>query len=107
MGVPIEFFTLFSIEQVIDKKYLGGLSQFIEDVPNFTYKEDEHLCKVSFMSAGEMDAYMTMVVSKGLEFDEAKPEEGDFVVATNLFGFHWHVPWCYQSMEDDLVYLAI
>ena len=100
----MEFFSLFILKSVVKKKYPGGLKQFKEDCPNGTYLEDEHLTRVAFMQPIEVDEYMTILVRKGLYFDEEQPEKGDMVVITNFFGFHWEVPWCFQSVEDDLIY---
>lgn len=104
MGLPVEFFSLFIPRSVIEEKYPGGLKQYEADCPNGTFLVDEFLTRVAFMSPIEVDNYMTVLVAKGLEFDEEEPEAGDMVVITNFFGFHWKVPWCYQHIVDDLIY---
>ncbi len=103
MAIPIEFFSVIVPKQVIQQKYDGGLDQYKADVPNASYKEDEHLTRVGLMDDLSLTFFCEKIISKGLHFHEAPNYSTDFVVVQQLQGKRWKAEWLNQTDDGDCV----
>lgn len=100
MAIPIEFFSVVIPINVIKGKYQGGLEQYITDVPNGSYVEDEYLTRVGFMSETVLHKYCELLISKGLHYNNDTNYSTDFVVVQSLFGKKWDADWLRVDEND-------
>lgn len=49
MPISIEFINLIIRKSTLESKYQGGLEQFIKDVPNKSFREDDELVRYGWM----------------------------------------------------------
>ena len=105
MSLPIEFYSVIVPKKVLIRSYQGGIDQYKEDCPNYSYREDEHITRVGFMSDGELKEWIGVINRNGLNFDFVSYSSKDFVVITNLQGLAWNAPWC-EFRDGYAVYVA-
>jgi hypothetical protein len=97
MSIPIEFINLIIRKSTLDAKYKGGLEQFIEDVPNQSFREDTELVRFGCMNGTDLEKFIDLILERGLEYKEMETE--DFVIINTYSGSSWEVKW----LEHDYV----
>src|SRR5688572_6350127 len=65
MTIPIRFMTAVFKKSAIENGYPGGLSRFLED--QLCAAEDDHLVGVCFMSGGELQRFLDVLRSIGVD----------------------------------------
>ncbi len=98
MSIALEFFNVIIPKQVLEARYPGGVAQYKQDAPAFSFAEDEVLTRVAFMSSAEVSEYIDTLLAKGLVYDEDKERADDFSVLTNMWGPSWEVAWLEYDM---------
>jgi hypothetical protein len=97
MSVSIEFINLIIKKTTLADKYQGGLDQFIKDVPNKSYREDEELVRYGSMNAYDLENFIDLIIDRGLEYNDK--ETNDFVVINSFSGASWDVDWLQYDLE--------
>jgi hypothetical protein len=97
MPIPIEFINLFIRKSTLEAKYLGGLEQFIKDVPNQSFREDNELVRFGCMNSSDLERFIDLTLERGLEYKEKDTD--DFVIINTYSGLSWEVGW----LEHDYV----
>ena len=67
MSIPIEFINLIIRKSTLASKYQGGLEQFIKDVPNQSFREDEELVRFGCMNNSDLENFIDLTLERGLE----------------------------------------
>jgi hypothetical protein len=98
MPIPIEFKNLIIRKSTLDEKYQGGLEQFIEDVPNKSFREDNELVRYGCMNGNALERFIDLILERGLEYKDK--ETIDFVVINSLSGVSWEVDWLENDLES-------
>lgn len=91
MPISIEFINQIIRKSTLKDKYQGGLEQFIQDVPNKSFREDEELVRYGCMNGNALESYIDLILERGLEYKDK--ETNDFVVINSLSGASWDVDW--------------
>jgi hypothetical protein len=97
MTIPIEFINLIIRKLTLETKYKGGLKQFIKDVPNQSFREDEKLVRFGCMNNSDLERFIDLTLERGLEYKEKDTD--DFVIINSYSGSSWDVNW----LEHDYV----
>jgi hypothetical protein len=97
MSIPIEFINLIIRKSTLESKYQGGIEQFIKDVPNQSFREDEELVRIGFMNGNDLEKFIDLTLERGLEYKEKLTD--DFVIINTFSGSSWDVSW----LEHDYV----
>jgi hypothetical protein len=97
MPIPIEFINLIIRKSTLESKYQGGIEQFIKDVPNQSFREDEELVRFGCMNGNDLEKFIDLTLERGLEYKERLTE--DFVIINTYSGLSWEVNW----LEHDYV----
>lgn len=97
MSISIEFINLIIRKSTLEAKYLGGLEQFIKDVPNQSFREDEELVRFGCMNNSELERFIDLTLERGLEYNDKDTE--DLVIINTYSGSSWEVSW----LEHDYV----
>jgi len=103
MAVPVEHFSIIIPKTVLETKYQGGLKQYINNVPNASYIEDDYLTRVAFISNVAANNYCDKLISNGLHFDKNTNSSDDFVVVQMLLGESWNTNWMQQTDDGHYV----
>jgi hypothetical protein len=77
---------------VLDFKYGGGIEQFKLDIPNHSYKEDDYLVSVRFLTTNETFNFISFVKDLGLHYDEKSNHSDDFALFSWI-GHWWDADW--------------
>lgn len=99
MSVELKFLNIIVPKSVIAEKYPGGLTQYIRDVPNRSYREDFHFTRVGFMNGLDLEQYLNVLKEKGFHYDKEPEHSDDFVVVDLTKGKWWPASW----LNHDLV----
>ena len=94
MPVFIQLANLVFNKQLLDKKYLGGCTQFRIDwnIDGSLYnQEDDELFCISAMNENEFD--IKKLIEHGLEFNTELNSSNDFVAITRYRGKLWQTEW--------------
>lgn len=91
MPISIEFINLIIRKSTLQLKYQGGLEQFIKDIPNQSFREDEELVRFGCMNGNDLEKFIDLTLLRGLEYKENKTD--DFVVINTYAGASWDVNW--------------
>lgn len=91
MPIPIEFINLIIRKSTLEAKYQGGLEQFIKDVPNQSFREDNELVRFGCMNSSDLERFIDLTLERGLEYKEN--ETDDFVIINSYSGASWKVSW--------------
>ena len=67
MPIPLEFINLIIRKSTLESKYQGGLEQFIRDVPNKSFREDEELVRYGCMNGNALERFIDFIIKRGLE----------------------------------------
>jgi len=92
MPVLIEGISVVIRCDTLEKKYQGGLRQYIHDVPNITFCTDNEITRVGFMVPTDVGGYINNLKKHGLIF----AEDGHFIdiaVVDMLHGFTAKCDW--------------
>jgi hypothetical protein len=98
MSISIEFINLIIRKSTLESKYNGGLEQFIKDVPNKSFREDDELVRYGCMNGNALERFIDLILVRGLEFKDK--ETVDFVVINSLSGASWNVDWLEYDLES-------
>lgn len=102
--MPIYLYTGNAIfeKKTIDKKYIGGIAQFLKDhesqLANETLFEDDELFVLHTMGADE--TIIDFFTAKGLDYNTSTHSSHDFVIFDRYSGYLWPVDW----LEDNDMY---
>lgn len=91
MSIPIEFINLIIRKSTLETKYQRGLEQFVNDIPNQSFREDEELVRYGCMNGSDLEGFIDLILERGLEYKEKETE--DFVIINTYSGFSWEVSW--------------
>jgi hypothetical protein len=97
MAIPIEFINLIIRKSTLQSKYLGGLEQFIKDIPNQSFREDEELVRFGCMNNSDLERFIDLTLERGLEYNEKDTD--DFVIINIYSGSSWDVNWLEHDYE--------
>lgn len=97
MSIPIEFINIIIRKSTLESKYQGGLEQFIKDVSNQSFREDEELVRFGCMNGTDLEKFIDLILERGLEYKEMDTD--DFVIINTYSGSSWEVKW----LEHDFV----
>lgn len=97
MSIPLEFINLIIRKSTLESKYQGGLEQFIKDIPNQSFREDDELVRFGCMNGADLEKFVDLTLERGLEYKEK--ETVDFVIINTFSGSSWDVSW----LEHDYV----
>jgi hypothetical protein len=78
MAVLCEAISVIVKRSSIDKYLKGGWKQFLKDIPNSTMCTDGELVRVGFMTPNQVQLYIELLVSGGLQFQPPKKIFGIF-----------------------------
>ncbi len=98
MAICIEFINLIIRKLTIEEKYPGGLEQFIKDVPNKSFREDDELVRYGCMNTYDLENFIDLIIERGLEYKGK--ETIDFVVINCFSGLSWDVDWLEYDLES-------
>ncbi len=84
MPIPIEFINLIIRKSTLETKYQGGIEQFIKDVPNQSFGEDDELVRFGCMNGTDLEKFIDLILKRGLEYKEMETE--DFVIINTYSG---------------------
>ena len=91
MSISIEFINLIIRKSTLESKYQGGLEQFIKDIPNQSFREDEELVRFGCMNNSDLEGFIELTLERGLEYKEKDTD--DFVIINTYSGLSWEVSW--------------
>ena len=91
MPIPIEFINLIIRKSTLESKYQGGLEQFIKDVPNQSFREDDMLVRYGCMNSSDLESLIDLILERGLEYKEMQTD--DFVIINTYSGLSWKINW--------------
>jgi hypothetical protein len=97
MSISIEFINLIIRKSTLETKYQGGLEQFIKDVPNQSFREDDKLVRFGCMNGTDLEKFIDLILKRGLKYKEKVTD--DFVIINTFSGLSWDVSW----LEHDFV----
>lgn len=97
MPITLEFINLIIRKSTLQSKYKGGLEQFIKDIPNQSFREDNELVRYGCMNSNDLEQFIDLTIERGLVY-EGK-ETDDFVIINSYSGSSWEVSW----LEHDYV----
>lgn len=97
MSNYLEFINLIIRKSTLESKYKGGIEQFINDVPNQSFGEDDELVRFGCMNGTDLEKFIDLILKRGLVY-EGK-ETDDFVIINSYSGSSWEVSW----LEHDYV----
>jgi len=97
MSIQLEFLNIIIRKSTLQSKYLGGLEQFIKDIPNQSFREDEELVRFGCMNGTDLEKFIDLTLERGLEFKEK--ETDDFVIINSYSGSSWKVDWLEHDLE--------
>lgn len=97
MPIPIEFINLIIRKSTLVSKYQGGLEQFIKDIPNQSFRDDDELVRFGCMNSSDLERFIDLTLERGLEYKEKDTD--DFVIINTYSGLSWEVSW----LEHDYV----
>lgn len=98
MPIPIEFINLVIRKSTFKSKYQGGLEQFIKDVPNKSFREDDELVRYGCMNGNALERFIDLILERLLEYKGK--ETVDFVVINSLSGGSWDVDWLEYDLDS-------
>ena len=98
MPISIEFINLIIRKSTLESKYQGGLEQFIKDVSNKSFREDDELVRYGCMNGNALERFIDLILERGLEYKDK--ETVDFVVINTLSGATWDVDWLEYDLES-------
>jgi hypothetical protein len=78
MAVLCEAISVIVKRSSIDKYLKGGWKQFLKDIPNSTMCTDGELVRVGFMTPNQVQVYIELLASGGLQFHPPKKILGIF-----------------------------
>lgn len=93
MSVLVEAISVIIRRDSLDRQFNGGWDGFVGTVPNQTFCFDDHLARVGFMNPSDVEAFIAMLESQGLEFRNDAGEAIDLVVVDQLRGSTLAAPW--------------
>lgn len=97
MPISLEFINLIIRKSTLESKYQGGLEQFIKDIPNQSFREDDELARYGCMNGLDLENFIDLILKRGLEY---KGEEtDDFAVIYTFSGASWKVSWLEHDNE--------
>jgi hypothetical protein len=97
MPISLEFINLIIRKSTLESKYQGGLEQFIKDIPNQSFREDDELVRFGCMNGIDLEKFIDVTLEKGLEYKEK--ETDDFVIINTFSGSSWEVSWLEHDNE--------
>ena len=98
MAIQIQFINLIVRKSTLESKYQGGLEQFIKDMPNESFKEDDELVRYGCMNGLDLENFIDLILKRGLEY---KGEEtDDFEVIYTFSGASWKVSWLEHNFDE-------
>ena len=98
MPISIEFINLIIRKSTLEAKYQGGLEQFINDVPNESFRDDDELVRYGCINGNALERFIDLILERGLEYKDK--ETDDFVVINALSGATWDVDWLEYDLES-------
>ncbi len=98
MPIYLEFINLIIRKSTLESKYQGGLEQFIKDVPNKSFREDDELVRYGCMNGNALERFIDLILERGLEYKDK--DTVDFVVINTLSGASWDVDWLEYDLES-------
>jgi len=98
MPIPLEFINLIIRKSNLESKYQGGLEQFIKDLPNQSFREDDELVRYRCMNGTDLEKFIELTLERGQEFREK--ETNDFVIINSYSGSSWDVNWLEHDYES-------
>jgi hypothetical protein len=99
MSIPIEFINLIIRKSTLETKYKGGLAQFIKDIPNQSFREDEELVRYGCMNSSDLERFIDLTLERGLEYKEMDTD--DFVIINTYSGLSWEVGWLEHNYVES------
>jgi hypothetical protein len=93
MAVLAEAISVIIRKQAIDDRIDGGMTRLTGDLPNRTFCEDEHLCRLGFLSPAETAAFNERLQQLGLRFADREGQALDFAVVDQQHGPTLPTPW--------------
>lgn len=99
MPIPIEFINLIIRKSTVETKYKGGLEQFVMDIPNQSFREDEDLVRFGCMNSSDLERFIELILERGLEYKEMDTD--DFVIINTYSGLSWKVNWLEHNYVES------
>lgn len=93
MAVLAEAISVIIRKQAIDDRIEGGMARFMSELPNRTYCEDDHLCRLGFLSPAETAVFNERLQQLGLRFADPEGQALDFAVVDQQHGPTLPTPW--------------
>ena len=93
--IHIEFYCFVIPRMVLDFKYKGGIEQFkldLKNLNNHTYKEDDHLASVSFLTVKATIHFMLFAEQQGIHYDKVSHCSDDFSIMSWI-ALWWDSDW--------------
>ena len=98
MPISIEFINLIIRKSTLEEKYQGGLEQFIKDIPNKSFREDDELVRYGCMNGNALERFIDLILERGLKYKDK--DTVDFVVINALSGASCDVDWLEYDLES-------
>lgn len=86
MAVLAEAISVIIRKQAIEQRLPGGMDAFMRTMPNRTFCEDTHLCRLGFLSPAETAVFTERLQMLGLCFLGEDGEAQDFAVVDQQHG---------------------
>jgi len=92
MPILIEAYTVILRIDTIQKRYTGGLKQYMLDAPNRSFCSDEEICGITFMVPEDVRAFVQRLEGHGLVYKKGN-QYVDIALVCQLRGLYAHCDW--------------
>lgn len=86
MAVLVEAISVIVRKDAVSDRVQGGMTRLRSELPNRTFCDDEHICRIGFLSPEETASFADKLQALGLKFLDDKGAAIDFAVVDQQHG---------------------